>query len=69
MGVGLIIVGGLVVIDRLNIDYVRLVFNFILVIVGFFIVGSLVKILFILMIVIGVCIFMVMWFSFFGVIF
>lgn len=69
MGVGLIIVGSLVVIDGLNIDYVRLVLNFIIVIIGFFIVGSLVNILFILMIVIGVVIFVVMWFSFFGVIF
>lgn len=69
MGVGLIIVGSLVVTDESNTDHVRLVLNSITVTIGSSTVGSLVNTLSILMIVTGVAILVVTWFSLLGVIF
>lgn len=69
MGVGLIIVGSLVVTDGSNTDHVRLVLNSITVTIGSSTVGSLVNTLSILMIVTGVAILVVTWFSLLGVIF
>uniref|UniRef100_K1QJQ7 Uncharacterized protein n=1 Tax=Magallana gigas TaxID=29159 RepID=K1QJQ7_MAGGI len=69
MGVGLIIVGSLVVTDGSNTDHVRQVLNSITVTIGSSTVGSLVNTLSILMIVTGVAIFVVTWFSLLGIIF
>lgn len=69
MGLGLIIVGALVDTDGSNTDHVRLVLNSITVTEGSSKVGSLVNILSIPMIVTGVAILVVTWFSILGIIF
>lgn len=69
MGLGLIIVGALVDTDGSNTDHVRLVLNSITVTEGSSKVGSLVNILSIPMIVTGVAILVVTWFSILGIVF
>lgn len=69
MGLGLVIVGALVDTDGSNTDHVRLVLNSITVTEGSSKVGSLVNILSIPMIVTGVAILVVTWFSILGIVF